>query len=74
MPNEVNMGPGMSVTYKDPVLRRECGIFKILPCECYSCQNGDTHLVNLPSIVSSGSFRHVGHEMIEPAISPVRVF
>jgi len=68
------MGPGMSVTYKDPSLRRECGIFKILPCECDSCRSGDTYLVNLPSSINPGTFRHVGHEMVQPAISSVRVF
>ena len=64
--NDLIMAPGTKVRYKDPILLKE-GTFEILECDCNSCRSGNTHLVNLKSLVVEvpGSYRHVGFEMIE---------
>jgi len=60
------MAPRTKVRYKDPALLSE-GTFEILECDCVSCRSGNTHLVNLESLIVDlpNINRHVGLEMIE---------
>lgn len=59
------IGVGDGVVYRDKDLRKEYGVFTVLPCVCPSCRDGNTLLVDLPSQLNEYSNRHVGCEMVE---------
>lgn len=57
--------PGDEVTYLDGKLRAHYGTFKIVSCNCTSCRQGRTVLVNLPSdFDDDDDNKHVGPDKI----------